>query len=245
MNLVWRTVRSLKTRQARLDYQQDPQGPLPLPKPLPWQPLAHCAGCFLILFYFILFYTFIFFWLILMSCECFRGGGEFSSHGGVSYCTQRMNFDTTWALPYPRSADRPPLSSPPTRSSGELSWRADGLPRRAVRVMWSSLTTETLDNEGRSLCAWMCVCAWMCACVRVCCMCYDRGRGWGCVPYRSDILVLDLLEREDVTYKVDSTVNADRSLSSWPPLPVLLCFNALSLCQWTHSSHYGCTCAFY
>lgn len=79
----------------------------------------------------------------------------------------------------------------------------------------------------------------------VCCMLAAGGGGAEGLPYGSDMLVLDLLEREDVTYKVDSTVNADRSLSSWPRVPVLLCLNALSLCQWTHSSHYGCTCAFY
>lgn len=62
----------------------------------------------------------------------------------------------------------------------------------------------------------MCVDVCVRACVRGCvrCMCYDGGRGRGWVPYRSDILVLDLLEREDVTYKVDPTVHADRSLSS-------------------------------
>lgn len=69
-----------------------------------------------------------------------------------------------------------------------------------------SLTTQTLDDEGRSSCVWMR------ACVRV--VCVRQGAGPGVYRTAVTLLVLDLLEREDVTYKVDSTVNADRSLSS-------------------------------
>lgn len=84
------------------------------------------------------------------------------------------------------------------------------------------------------------------ACQCVClCVCLSVWQGWGrrCLPSHSDISVrLTWMRR---CYLSRSYCKADRSLSSWPLLPVFLCFNALSLCQWTHSSHYGCTCAFY
>lgn len=58
------------------------------------------------------------------------------------------------------------------------------------------------------------LCVRGCAYARVCVLYACDGGGAEALPYCSDMLVLDLLEREDVTYKVDSTVNADRSLSS-------------------------------
>lgn len=50
------------------------------------------------------------------------------------------------------------------------------------------------------MCVCLCGCEFACACACVLYAC-DKGAGTRAYRNRSDMLVLDLLEREDVTYK--------------------------------------------
>lgn len=112
-------------------------------------------------------------------------------------------------------------------------WQCAGLVCALGAPQFSGEEDQTVNVDGWCVClsVWLSVFVW-------------QGWGWGGLPYQWHISVR-LSWTRTRCYLSRFYCKADRSLSSCPLLPVFLCFNASSLCQWTHSSHYGCTCAFY
>lgn len=156
----------------------------------------------------------------------------------------------TWTQQEPPTADftDPAMGTSQQQRRQESETQTESA-ESSLGALWTCLCARSSTALWRGLFwkirLWMLtdgvsVCLIECVCVRVA----GVGMGGFTLP-QWHISVRLSWTRTRRCYLSRFYCKADRSLSSWPLLPVFLCFNASSLCQWTHSSHYGCTCAFY